>query len=399
MNRHSLFFKLNILFIIALIATLIAGSSFMMHIVKKERSDLVFKGRIIMHEYRLTGQSPLQLFEELRLTLVEGEERAKVLRQSLRSKQMHRASQRGRILRYEGHMYLYLENHGIDLLLRDERSYWERFFIPLLVMLGTMLLLVSMYILLRKALVPLKTLQKDIEHYGEGALTKYTFSDKNDEISQVSNAFYRSVSKTQRLSDSRKLFIRNLFHELNTPVTKGKILTELVEEPKTKSMLDAIFSRLASLLRELAQVEEITSENYLLSRKKIRILDLIDEAKDLLYLEQPIKTNVKEQTMVADFSSMSIVFKNLIDNALKYGKNLEIIYEVKTLSFVSEGEALKGDFYAYLEAFSDKKRSDTSGFGLGLYIVKEVLNMHDMGLEYSYAEGKNRFTINFKNIL
>lgn len=352
-----------------------------------------------MHEYRLTRQYPLQLFEELRLTPVKGEERAKILRENPRSEEMRRASKRARILRYEGHKYLYLKNHDIDLLLRDERGYWERFLIPLLVMLGTIMLLVTMYMLLRKALVPLKMLQQDIEQYGEGALTKYTFSDKNDEISQVSNAFYRSVSKTQRLSDSRRLFIRNLFHELNTPVTKGKILTEIVEDPKTKSMLDAIFSRLASLLKELAQVEQITSENYVLSRKKIRILDLIDEAKGLLYFEEPIETNVTDQTIVADFSSMSIVFKNLIDNALKYGKNLEILYEENRLSFVSEGEALQGDFATYLEAFSDKKGSDISGFGLGLYIVKEVLNMHGMGLAYSYDEGKNRFTINFKNIL
>lgn len=399
MNRHSLFFKLNILFIIALFATLIAGGSFILHIAKKERSDLLFKGRIIMHEYRITQQDPLKLFEELQLTQITGEEKEEILRQNSGFEQIHALPKRGRLIRYQGHMYLSLENHRINLLLRDDRAYWERFFVPLLVMLGTILLLVSMYILLRKALVPLKTLQQDIEQYGEGALTKYTFSDKNDEISLVSNAFYRSVSKIQQLSSSRKLFIRNLFHELNTPVTKGKILTEIVDDPKTKSMLDAIFSRLASLLKELAQVEQITSENYILSKKELRIIDLIDEAKDFLYLDQTIETNVTDQTIFADFSSMSIVFKNLIDNALKYGQNLEIIYEDNSLSFVSEGEPLKGDFKAYLEAFSDKKNSNGSGFGLGLYIVKEVLNMHSMGLEYSYGEGKNRFTIHFKNIL
>ena len=172
-----------------------------------------------------------------------------------------------------------------------------------------------------------------------------------------------------------------------------------MDEPKTKSMLDAIFSRLASLLKELAQVEQITSENYAFTKKEVRIIDLIDEARDLLYLEEAIPTNVTDQRMVADFASMSIVFKNLIDNALKYGQNLEIVYAEETLSFISEGEALEGDFSAYLEAFSEKKSGRTTGFGLGLYIANEVLRMHDMGFEYAYGEGKNRFTINFKNIL
>lgn len=385
---------------IALMATLLAGTSFMMHIAKKEKTDLLFKGRMILHEYRVTRQFPLELLEELHLVHIEGGEKEEVLRVSSGElNQTQGLGKRGRVLRYQGHLYLYIANHHYNLLLKDIRTYREHFFILFLVMFGTIILLVMMYVMLRKTLVPLKTLQKDIERYGEGVLTQYAFSEKQDEISQVSDAFYRSVSRIQRLSDSRTLFIRNLFHELNTPVTKGKILTELVDEPKTKTMLDAIFSRLASLLKELAQVEQITSENYVLSKKEIRIMDLIDEAGDLLYLEEKIPTNVTDQTLFADFASMSIVFKNLIDNALKYGKNLEIIYAQESLSFVSEGEALTGDFGAYLEPFSDKKMSGTSGFGLGLYIVREVLNLHNMEIEYRYDQGKNRFTINFQNIL
>jgi two-component system OmpR family sensor kinase len=136
-----------------------------------------------------------------------------------------------------------------------------------------------------------------------------------------------------------------------------------------------------------------------LSKKDIRIIEIIDEAKELLYLEQPIHTNVTDQMIKADFASMSIVFKNLIDNALKYGQNLEVIYGDQTLSFVSNGEALQGDFDDYLEAFSQKKSSDNTGFGLGLYIANEVIRMHGMKFEYSYEKGKNRFIINFKNRL
>lgn len=269
MNQHSVFFKLNILFIIALMATLIAGASFMAHIAKQDRSDLLFKGRMIMHEYRMTQQYPLELFEELRLIQINDEEREKILQQTSKSqKQTQGTAKRGRVLRYQGHLYLYLENHRGTMLLKDERTCWERFFVLFAVLFGSIVFLVTMYMLLRKTLVPLKALQKDIERYGEGTLTQYALSDKKDEISQVTNAFYRSVYRIQRLSDSRTLFIRNLFHELNTPVTKGKILTELVDEPKTKSMLDAIFSRLASLLKELAQVEQITSENYALTKKR-----------------------------------------------------------------------------------------------------------------------------------
>ncbi len=400
MNRHSVFFKLNILFIVALLATLIAGSSIVVHIGKKDRMDMLFKSRLIMKEHRIFRHTPTALFEEFHMTPIEGNEKQKILKdQPMFPRQDALLGKRSHTLAYKGHMYLHIHTPHMNVLLRDDRTLWDRFYLPILAMLGTMILLITMYILLRKTLSPLRKLQDDIVRYGEGVLTHYALSSKKDEIALVSNAFYKAASKSKRLTESRTLFIRNLFHELNTPVTKGKILTEIVDEPKTKTMLDSIFSRLASLLKELAQMEQITSENYALSPKPVRIIELIHEAADLLYLDEPLNTNVTTQMMKADFASMSIVFKNLIDNALKYGKNLEIIYDQDSLAFISEGVRLDGDFKAYLEAFSPQHDGKDKGFGLGLYIVNEILSKHGMGFEYDYKEDKNRFTINFKNNL
>jgi len=361
---------------------------------------MLFKSRLMMQEHRILRHNPTALFEEFQLTQIEGDKKQKIINEQPKFPRQHTAlGKRSHTLTYKGRLYLHIHTPHMNILLRDDRTLWERFSLPLLVMFGTMILLITMYILLRRTLSPLRRLQEDIVQYGEGNLTTQALSTKKDEISLVSNAFYNAASKLKHLTDSRTLFIRNLFHELNTPVTKGKILTEIVEEPKTKTMLDSIFSRLASLLKELAQMEQITSENYALSPKPVRIIELIDEAADLLYLDEPLKTNVTTQMMQADFASMSIVFKNLIDNALKYGKNLEIIYAQETLTFESDGEELEGNFTAYLEAFSPKHEGKDKGFGLGLYIVNEILAKHGMVFGYDYSEGKNRFTINFKNNL
>jgi two-component system OmpR family sensor kinase len=266
----------------------------------------------------------------------------------------------------------------------------------LVIFAGIVALLIVIYILLRKSLIPLRKLEEDIIRYGEGNLKEYIYLPQKDEISSASNAFYRSIEKVNRLTKSRQLFMRNLFHELNTPVTKGKILAELVEEPQTHKMLDSIFTRLSVLLKELANVEKITSDSYKASLKPVRIVELIDEASDLLYLDAKIATNVTDEMIEADFSSMSIVFKNLIDNALKYGKNLEIIYSKNSISFVSEGEALEEDLSSYIEAFSKGKDSSSEkGFGLGLYIVNEIIKEHNMSFDYTYKDGKNIFTIAF----
>jgi two-component system, OmpR family, sensor kinase len=284
----------------------------------------------------------------------------------------------------------------VNLLLEDEQTFLGRFFTPILVLVGILSLLIMMYILLRRSLVPLKKLEKDIVRYGEGTLEDYTYFTKKDEVSLASNAFYKAVDKVEKLKHSRELFIRNLFHELNTPVTKGKILTEIVDEPKTKKMLDSIFTRLSSLLKELAQMERLTSENYTLSKKPVRIRELIDEASDLLYLKEEVQTNVSDEMIDADFSSMSIVFKNLIDNALKHSGDIEIQVNENEILFISSGESLDERLSYYTEAFVKKENVNVEqGFGLGLYIVNEIVNSHHMTFTYAHKFDKNMFIIRY----
>jgi two-component system OmpR family sensor kinase len=397
MNKHSILFKLNILFIIALLATIIAAFSMTMHMAKKDQNELFYKSRLLIKEMRTTGEIPKNLLQEFRLKMVKNAQKREILQNAHKRKHdigpRHLRAHR-EFLAYKGHRYLHIKLRNVNVLLEDEQTFVGRFFTPILVLMGILFLLIMMYILLRRSLVPLKKLEKDIVSYGEGTLKDYTHLSKKDEVSLASNAFYHAVEKVEKLKNSRELFIRNLFHELNTPVTKGKILTEIVDEPKTKEMLDSIFTRLSSLLRELAQMEKLTSESYTISKKPIRIQDLIDEASDLLYLEEKVNTNVSDEMIEADFSSMSLVFKNLIDNGYKYGEELEIKVENNMISFMSTGKALDESLEYYTEAFSKGREVSTQkGFGLGLYIVSEILKKHDLDFSYEHKSGQNIFII------
>ncbi len=388
MNRHSILFKLNILFSIAVIATLFASFSVALHISKKEHREFFYKARLISKEIRTTQQIPHALLEEFKLKPIYGAFKKEVLFYATQRKV--RAKKRI-LLSYKGQRYLHLKLGKMNLLLQDKQTFIGKFLLFILVLLGFLSMLVLMYLSLRRSLVPLKRLEQDIRYYGEGGLPHYQYLSKKDEVSLATNAFYDTIKKVENLKASRELFIRNLFHELNTPVTKGKILVELVDEPKTKVMLDSIFTRLSLLLKELAQMEQFGSGNYALLNKPIRIQELIDEACDLLYLDTPIPSNISDEILEVDFASMRIVFKNLIENAYKYGKNIEIRIDKKTISFISEGKALQKSLSYYTEAFS--KENESEGFGLGLYIVNAILRKHAMDFEYRYEGGKNIFVV------
>ena len=401
MYKHSILFKLNILFSIALVTTIIASFSIVAHIAKRNQADLMYKSRIILKEIRESRTTPTQLLEEFDLVEVPKNRIRKILQKAkyhpLRKTPLHRPHQQYRILHYQGSAYLHIDTRHKRLLLQEKLTFWDKFTLPIFIFLGIMGLLIVMYMLLRQSLKPIKRLERDMVAYGEGKFPHYELSQKKDEISLVSNAFYEAIEKSRTLVASRQLFLRNIFHELNTPITKGKILAEIVEEKSTKIMLDSIFSRLSSLLQELAQMEEITSGDYRLNPKEVRIIELIDQARDWLYIDEEIESNINNETMVVDFHLMSIVFKNLIDNGEKYGTNLKIIYNKKGISFVSKGERLKHKLSYYTQAFTTTKQANsTKGFGLGLYIVDEILQKHKMYLEYDYVDGCSFFRIRVK---
>ncbi len=398
MNIHSIFFKLNTLFLLALTTTVLAGWLTAMHILKRDQTDLLLKSRLILREYRHQHHLPVSLIHELGLVRV-APHRADALLQTFRHAPQHhrmRSLHAGgaHVFPTRNHMYLLLRTKRVKVLLRQRESFWTQLGVPLSIFGGLLGFLLGIYWLLRRALLPIRRLQRDIVRYGEGEYPEAeTFSPHRDEIAEVGNAFYASAHQTQRLIQSRQLFVRNIFHELNTPVTKGKILAELVEEPKTQSMLDSIFSRLASLLRELAQMEQITSQDTALQLKPVRILDVIDQARDLLYLDEPIPVEITKEQVAADFPTMSLAFKNLIDNGRKYGKNLRIVSDTDGIEFISEGTPLTHPLSHYVEPFSSGDAHTADGFGLGLYIVDQIARKHRWLLQYRYENGHNIFAL------
>ena len=398
MNIHSIFFKLNVLFAIALVATLLAGTITVSHLLRRDRVELLTQSRLLIQEHRTTHTKPVDLIDEFNLIEIPKKAWHPILKVFKKHRKISSSNPRrfgaAHVIRYGGYLHLWIHARHFKMVLRQRHSLGYKRVRALAMFAGMVILLGAMYVLLRRSLLPIRRLQRDIERYGEGGVPeRERFSEGRDEIALVGNAFYTSAHRTQQLIQSRQMFVRNIFHELNTPVTKGKILAELVDEPKTQSMLDSIFSRLASLLKELAQMEQITSQDTALHTQPIRLVELIDQARDLLYLDQTIPTNITDETIEADFGTMSIAFKNLIDNAQKYGKNLTIKRTENGVEFASEGDPLTHPLSHYIEPFSAGDTRSNKGFGLGLYIVNEIATKHGMELSYRHQEGKNIFAL------
>jgi two-component system OmpR family sensor kinase len=246
-----------------------------------------------------------------------------------------------------------------------------------------------------KSFQPLSKLKSQIQTFSQGNLDIECKSDKEDEIAEVANEFDHAVTMIRELLHSRQLFLRAIMHELKTPIAKGRLVSEMLEDEKNKARMHSIFERLNLLIDEFAKIEKITSKNFDLTIKPYKMSDLIEASEDMLMIENPkrfITTKIeKDYSVNVDFELFTLVVKNLLDNGIKYStdKQITVIIDNNKLKIMNQGEALKEPLEHYFKPFHTSKQ----GLGLGLYIVKSILDIHQMELAYQHEDGQNIFTV------
>jgi len=298
---------------------------------------------------------------------------------------------------FKSDYYYLVQRRGYHTLFKDLNHY-ENTSLDDAAFAFVLLLLFIIYIWLLNGLKPLRTLQGHISQFAEGNLDIDCQSDKKDEIAMVANEFNNAVKEINLLLRSRQLFLRTVMHELKTPIAKGRIVSSLVDDDVQKERLTVIFEKLEYLIDDFAKVEELVSGNYMLNRQNYRVSSIVDNAMDMLLLENiesKVSIEIKEDPFInADFELISMAIKNLIDNGIKYSnEQVEVRIDTHIIQIISKGQRLNQPLEAYYKPFHNEANILNQGMGLGLYIVKSVLDMHQMKLEHHYIKSNNIFEI------
>ncbi len=302
-----------------------------------------------------------------------------------------------RVFRTDKHTYIYVDRYDYTLMLLDKhpQDYIYELLLTIAMILGVLLLF--MYVMVLRKLYPLKKLHRQIEQFAAGDLDVKIEETGDDEIGKIARSFDKAIRHIKQLMSSKNLFMRNIMHELKTPITKGRIIVETIDDPMAKKVLTNAFERMNELISDLAEVERITMYNFapqkedttlgkVLERTE-RVLMADPEKYTLHYTDRPLHTDVK---------LLALVLKNLMDNGIKYSPDhhVSLMTVGNRIEVRSVGAPLKEDLSYYIEPFSqEEKRSH--GFGLGLYIVANILEKLGYGFRYRYdkEKGENVFEV------
>ena len=393
----------NIIFSLAFISIFITFAMFINYdqqrheISLQNRYELIAENFLSSFQNQPTAESLLTIFKKFKVKPIEErEKRLEIIKnaQELTITQNYLGTYR--VYKYDSNYYIYVQQYGYNIMLKDSdgHNYSMAFIIAgFIVSILTFLIL---YEILKRKLKPLKLLNKQLIEFSNGNKDVKLNYTSQDEVGTIAKSFNEAINIINNQSKSKDLFMRNMMHELKTPITKAMFIAETLENEKTRENLQRAFKRMDDIIKELATVEKLTSKNTMIYKEENSFLNIYNRTLEIMMIN-PINltTQIEDFDFKVDNSMMPIALKNLIDNGIKFSPNKKAIIKAnkEKIEIISLGEQLKHELSYYTEAFSqEEKRSD--GFGLGLYIVKTIVNLHGYKLEYKYEDGKNYFIIN-----
>jgi len=243
------------------------------------------------------------------------------------------------------------------------------------------------------------------EFYYKNILPQKGIDEVREDVEKWAEQRKAEIELLQQNETYRKEFLQNLSHELKTPIfaIQGYVDTLLngaLENPDVNKKFLASTSRnidrLVNLVDDLDEISKLESGEQMLYQQNFVIQDLLKEVYESLAIkaeEKEIKCIIKkgcEQplTVYADKEKIRQVFINLVDNAIKYGKQSGTIessfYRIDgrriLIEISDDGSGIAEEHLSRIfERFyrTDLARSrKVGGSGLGLSICKHIIEAH-----------------------
>ncbi len=393
---------INLIFTIAVIAILITFGLFINldiqkhKITQQNRYEIIGENFLTIINKNPSNTELQQLFKQFNVQNIENrDKKIKILNKAEELIIKKASIGTYRIYYYNSDYYLYAQRFGYNLMLKDLNSNKYNIAIIIGILLLSLLTIFFLYFILKRKLKPLKKLNYEITKFSKGDLNININPNSNDEIGEIAKNFQSAITLICNQTKSKNLFMRNMMHELKTPITKAMFIAETLEDEKSKITLQKAFKRMDDIIKELATVEKITSKTSITYKESTSFFKIYQKTLEIMMIESSnISSKIKDFNFEADTNLFSVALKNLIDNGIKFSKDkkVKIFADKKRIDVISKGKKLKHPLDYYTEPFSqEEKRVD--GFGLGLYIVKTIVHMHNYRLKYSHKEEENYFSI------
>ncbi|CDC68054.1 MULTISPECIES: cell wall metabolism sensor histidine kinase WalK [environmental samples] len=265
---------------------------------------------------------------------------------------------------------------------------------------------------------PIREMVQATRQYAEGDFdVRMKDYGRNDEMGELAASFNNMAETLQQTERQRREFIANISHELKTPMTTiagytDGILDGTIPPENERQYLQIISDesrRLSRLVRRMLDVSQLQVMDPLKNGSHFDICEsmrrvLISMEKKITDRHLDVDADIPEEPILVrgDNDMITQVIYNLLENATKFAREGTTLYlgvttidgkarvTVRNLGDTIPAEELPLLFERFHK--SDKSRSeDKDGVGLGLYIVKTILEQHKEKISVTSENGVTTF--------
>lgn len=308
----------------------------------------------------------------------------------------------------EGIIYTYIPVDSITDLIQEFAMKW---FAAALLFI-TILIIVTTH-LLRRLINPMKEIEAAAKQVSEGDYSIKVNVSSQDEVGQLAAAFNEMARSIHLEEERKKEFLENVSHELRTPLSYVKGYTQAIidgvikEEDKQKylQLIARETLRMQHLVTDLMELTKMDSKEMELQKQPIALAQFVEEfaskyepilqeKKITLYLQLD-----PDSIICADERRLEQILHNIFDNAITYtGNNGRISIHLEqqeakcTLRIADTGSGIpEEDIPHIMNRFYRVNKARTrvdGGSGLGLSIVKKLMDVHEGRIVIESKEGE-----------
>ena len=248
-------------------------------------------------------------------------------------------------------------------------------------------------IFLKNQTRPITALAKAAEKFGKGEEIEEFKPSGASEIRQAGLEFDKMRKRILRHLNQRSEMLSGISHDLRTPLTRMKLQTAFIKDKNISSKLVEDIDEMEKMLNEYLQ---FTSSSYLEKDELFNLSELLDQIIKK-YSNQDISCSLIERVYLSGRKNLiKRSINNLIDNALKYGKNVNVELSKKNneifIKIEDDGPGIPEKEYSNVfKPFYkiDKGRAETkSSVGLGLSIASDIIRSHGGNIKLAKSKLK-----------
>ena len=257
---------------------------------------------------------------------------------------------------------------------------------------------------------PLSTVVKIQSRYYQ-VESSPVFSDHEKLIFDGTIVLFTDVSKMKEIEDMQKQFLSDVSHELKTPMSAIIGSVEILKRDGMESpeifneFMDILLKesyRMQNIINDILELSRLDQTKVSLDYQELDVKAVVKESMDLFeplakekHLSLIYHNQIKEP-LILDYSTIKMILSNFISNAIKYSN--EGIITIKTkkaddtfiLSVQDEGIGIPKNKLNYIyDRFYqvDKSRSSKISTGLGLSIVKKIVELNQGTIDVESSAG------------